>query len=1316
VIVGRASEDEVVWPAIFVASWGVADGLPVDGVSDLLVDRAGFVWVATWDGLVRFDGRRFETAGPASGPGWPSHRVVQLAQARDGAIWAQTETGALVRVSDLDQLTVYETGATGRAHPLLEDREGRWLIVSPQGLSRFDGAGFSPLAPQTFAADPPTDLARSDDGSVWALTGGGRLYQIEGDQALEWPLRGGPEPGAARQLRPAPGGWWIGAETGLYRLSGHEAVRLQDRGQPWAPQVRGIEPAGEALWVKGRDGLLRWEDGAVSTLLPEAPLRNPGRDFVAVDAWGHTWASSGRAVLRDGRVVFRLPEGDASIADLEVDRYGTAWVGTDGAGLHQLIPPRIETLGAGAGEPLPNVYTVFADTDGALWFGASAPGMSRLAGDELQHFGEEAGFASEVRAMVRSRDGTLWVGQRKHGLGRWQDGRLEPELALPVAPVLALLERSDGTLLAGADDGLWARQGAWARVPGVPGGVRALSEGRDGVVWIGTAASGVYRLGPDGAEPVEVGASSIRSLWPDPEGGVWAGTEDAGLRHSGQAAPVSLAEGLPSRTVHALLEDGRGSLWGSTNRGLFRIPLSALAARAAGDRAALPIGVLTERDGMQDAEGNGGNGQAGQRLADGRLLFATQAGIVRLDPVHVEATSLPPPLVLEGLQVAGQPRARGGPARQAPPERSFGVDVGVLGLRDPDRALASWKLEGVDPDWVSARGARTAWYTDLSPGTYTFRLRGADADGTPSAQELSAQLTVEPWLSETWAFQGALGLLGLSGLGLAGWARLASLRRRQRELEALVEARTAALAAEKAVVTAQAARLAEVDRLKTRYFANLSHELRTPLTLLLGPLQDVREGRHGPIPDDAAGQLGGAERHARELFELVNQLLDVVKIDAGKLELRRDRYDLGALAQGVASGFAPLAARQGLRLAQQVPLAPVPVEVDARELAKVVGNLLSNAIKFTPRGGEVALTVEVAAGRAQLTVSDTGVGISAAGLRQVFDRFYVVEGASSGLQPGTGLGLALARELVELHGGQIEVTSVVGQGSSFRVTLPLSDGLVQALPEVPAPPVPPDEEGLHELPEDRTTVLVVDDHPDLRRWIARHLAPRYRVLEAADGLEALAVVRRELPDLVVTDVMMPGMDGHDLVRALRADPDAGLVPIVMLSARGGTDSQVSGLERGADAYLVKPFSSAVLRAQIDGLLTQRERLRQRLAAPRPPEPPDEALSADERYLRTVRAAIEAGHTDPEFGVQELADAVHQDRAHLFRRLKALTGEAPSDLIRTARLEHAARLLVRRAGSVSEIAYATGFSSLSYFSTSFRQRFGVAPSKYAGRDR
>jgi signal transduction histidine kinase/CheY-like chemotaxis protein/ligand-binding sensor domain-containing protein len=1283
-------------------TWTVAQGLPVDGVSDVTIDRDGRVWVATWDGLVRYDGARFQPVAPDAD--WPSRRIVQVREDIDGSMWAQVEPGAFVHIDVEDRLSVYPRANLGSAAPMVREPGGRWLFAHSEGVFQLGPSGPALVWPQSLQA-----LTTDNRGQIWALGPGGQILKWNAGTFQPAELPSAPD---SWQLAVRDDTFWAGGPAGIVRYQGGAWESLPVDGDRWSPEVRGLAPiddgpGDDGLWVGTKEGLVRWQRGT-ATLVP-GDTRTPRQNFASTDSEGHAWVAGGQVVLRDGEIVVRFTEG--RISDLEVDAAGVAWVGSS-TGLHRLVPPRIEVRSSGLTEP--GAYAIEVDGDGAWWVGTTAAGVDRLTSTSARHFGPDAGVHSDVAAILAARDGTLWLGTRLHGVLRRNDDVFVADPG-PGEGVRVLRQTADGTVYAGANDGLWAWNGTWKPIPGTPPGVRVLVE-EQGVLWLGTAGDGLWRLDASGLAQVPVGSKLIRAILPDGRGGAWVGTEDAGLRHT-DGRSLGLAEGLPARGVHTLISDGTGGVWGSSNRGLFRIyPLDVAPS----------VAVFAEPDGLQNPEANGGTGHAARALPDGRLLFATQSGIAVVDPAQIRTTARVPAVLVSSLTVGDVPRRAVGPVNLKPAERTFAVDFGVLGLRDPERTRLAWKLEGLDETWVRGGERRTAYYTAVPPGSYTLRVTGIAADGTPGA-EVQLPIHVEPWFWETTPFRaGVLALCALAiagGVAGGGWWRLAALRRRQAELEALVDARTAALAAEKTalvqareVVAAQAARLAEVDRLKTRYFANLSHELRTPLTLLLGPLEDVREGRRGAIAPEAREAIGRAERSAKGLFGLVNQLLDVVKIDAGHLQLRREVMDLAGLVRAILADFLPLAARQGLHLSTAVPDAPVLADLDGREFQKVLGNLLSNAIKFTPAGGQIDVTLRAAGGRATLTVRDNGPGISEEGLKRIFDRFYVVEGMESGLQPGTGLGLALAREIVELHGGHLSAQSVAGHGATFVVDLPLTS-LVEAEPALRAPspaptPIPPANlTEVDPLPDERPAVLVADDHPELRSYIAECLEPRYRVVQAADGLEALQQARRWLPDLLVTDVMMPGMDGNDLVRAIRADPDLDFLPIVMLSARGASEAQLEGLQRGADAYIVKPFSSAVLRAQVDGLLAQRARWLARAGTPAPPE---EDVSVDARYERAVRDLIAERHVDPNFGVQELADAMHQDRAHMFRRIKALTGEAPSDLIRLARLEHAARLLARREGNVSEVAYAAGFASLSYFSHAFREHFGIAPSKYAGK--
>ena len=553
----------------------------------------------------------------------------------------------------------------------------------------------------------------------------------------------------------------------------------------------------------------------------------------------------------------------------------------------------------------------------------------------------------------------------------------------------------------------------------------------------------------------------------------------------------------------------------------------------------------------------------------------------------------------------------------------------------------------------------------------------------------------------------------------------AELRAYAADLERRVEARTEELATSKAEIEAQAQQLQELDRLKTRLFANLSHEFRTPLTLVLGPIEDALKRPDG-VPQPLAGQLPAMRQSARRLLDLVNQLLDLAKLDAGAFELSRDETDLVPLARNVVATFTGQADRKGVGLLFDPGTAALWADVDPQQIETVCSNLVANAIAFTERGGKVRVSVGAEDGQAVVTVEDTGVGIAAEALPFVFDRFRQADGSATRTHGGTGIGLALAKEITELHGGTIGVESAIGFGTRFTVRLPLGD---VATPSPMPSPVeqlvePASERGADVVlrngddtddGERRPLVLVVEDHAGLRAFIREHLADRYRVVEAGDGAEGLAVARAERPALVLSDVMMPELDGVGLTRALRADAALSDVPIVLLSAWADEASTLAGLEAGADDYLTKPFSPDELLARLGNFVATRQRLRERYSAEVVVEPTSVVVpSAEAAFLARVRDAAEAGLADEHFGADALATEVGLSRRQLGRRLRAALDTSPGAFLRQMRLARAAQLLAQQAGTVAEVAYAVGYRDPDHFAKQFRKAHGANPSDYAAR--
>jgi signal transduction histidine kinase/DNA-binding response OmpR family regulator len=527
---------------------------------------------------------------------------------------------------------------------------------------------------------------------------------------------------------------------------------------------------------------------------------------------------------------------------------------------------------------------------------------------------------------------------------------------------------------------------------------------------------------------------------------------------------------------------------------------------------------------------------------------------------------------------------------------------------------------------------------------------------------------------------------------------------------------------------AQAEALREADELKTRFLAHISHEFRTPLTLTFGPLDDFLDGEYASV-EEARPHIARARRNGGRLLRLINQLLDLSRLGAGAFRLSPapQPRDLAEHVRGLTALFVGHAEASGVALRTAIAAGAWTRTYDADLVEKVVVNLLSNALKFTPAGGVVTVTLQAEPPDvALLEVADTGVGISEVDRERVFDRFFQVEGDGTRQHEGSGVGLALVRELAELAGGTAGVESAPGEGSRFTVRLP---GLAPAEVTPPvtvemsalAPPAPA-EGALPAVPEgDAPLVLVVEDNADMRAYVRARLEGAYRVAEARDGAEGLEAARELVPNAVVTDLMMPELDGLGLTAALKADRRTSHVPVVLLTARGEVADRVTGFEAGADAYLAKPFSAEELRARVAGLLRERDRLRQRYAAARPDaearseRPADEAPplpDAEAAFLAEFDALAEADLGDAGLTVDRLATDLGMSARQLQRKLSALTDETPGARLRRLRLERAAALLTEEGLSVKEASGTVGFQSESAFGRAFRQRYGVAPSEYA----
>lgn len=1357
--VGRIPGD----PAWVHESFTMKDGLPRAGIAQMVQTRDGYLWLATFDGLVRFDGARFEVFDSARVPALGSNRIVDLLEARDGALWVRTEQGHVARFAG-GAFTTCAAPVAGRATcalsgpgateftQLYEDAAGTLWVGGRSGLFRVSGDELLAVSGLTTGSEVISVL-RDRSGRLWVATW--RDLQVGRPGRFER-VALPPDPFfhisfSSTLAEDAQGDVWIATSKGVGRFrNGRFTAEIPGQGSV-APDGRG------GVWIAFPDRVLRYRAERLSTVVAGLSGTHALRPASSLldDPGGTTWVASQHGLYRNG-APFPVP-GFSGMSTILWDREGTLWISSWRSGeLHALHPARVTTFDEGL--PSPIVYPIHEDRDGTIWaggggfFASLTPGSRRFRSLEAP-----GGPQQNINAFLRDRTGTFWVGTG-WGLYAEEGGRFIPVggEALRKAVIRTIKEDSRGALWVGAEDSLFMRAptaegGVWQEFSRKDGlahpRIRAIHEAPDGALWFGSNGRGVIRFahGRFTAVTRAQGLSSdlVRTICPAPDGRLWIGTENGGLsrldldsvgRPGGpQIATVGMRQGLYTNGIHQIVDDGLGNLWMSSNQGIFSARIADLNAVADGVKARLETVVFTERDGMADREANG---SSGFRDRSGKLWFPTIQGVVRIDPRQALRRREPPPVHVVRLRSGEEeiPRS-GGAARVSPRQRSFAVEVSAPSFQAPERQRFRVRLTPYEKDWVDVGDRREVFYTQVPPGRYVFEVLASGPGGEWSARPATLRVEVVPRFFETGWFRMLATLAAFAALTalVAGVVRLreARQRARQEELLRLVDERTATIAE-------QAEKLRELDRLKSQFFANVSHELRTPLTLTLGPLRDALDGRFGPLRDPLAAQLSVASRNAERLLGLVDQLLDTAKLDAGRLRLRLRPGDLADFVRQRVESFLPLAERRKIELSLEAPPEPVEVWFDELQIEKVLDNLLGNALKFTSPGGKVHVAVTAHADRATLSVRDDGPGIPAGQLERIFERFYQVEATEQRRWPGAGIGLSLAKELVELHQGTIAVASVEGRGACFTVTLPRGR---KHVPREIAEGRPPDDEERHSgarpgpvfeepqgdvLPaapagDDQTTVLVVDDNAEIRAYVRRHLEPDYRVEEAADGAEGLEKARLLTPDLVVSDVMMPGLDGNALFRALREDPELNFVPVVLLTAKASAESRIQGLRDGVDDYLVKPFDPRELKARVDNLIASRRRLLERLGTEAVPPRPLRATkvqvpAADEAFLARVQAVVEERLGDTDLSVEGLAEALRCDRSYLLRKLRALTGETPSGLIRSLRLQRAEQLLRAGAGTVGEIAGTVGFKSVAHFSNAFQERYGERPSAFAARHR
>ena len=1330
----------------------------------IIQDHEGYMWFATADGLNKYDGYKMTVYrhNPDDARSITSNDVLTLFEDSRRTLWVGTGKGLNRYVRDLDAFVPVPEIGDAFITSLLEDRNGDFWVSTRKELYRYDRQrGRFSRFPLPAKGITIACLFEDRRGTFWIGTFGGLAVLDRKTRTLH------PQPHIAVRdvsclYEDRAGHLWVGSRVmGLLRYRPADQTATLYQKELNIPNHAVFTVAGDSLgrlWIGTENGGLSVYDPAADRFYQY--LTNPADPeslcfntvyAITTDRAKNIWLATFAGVERvkndkfaHVRSDFLNPNspGSNNILSFCEDHLGTLWIGTDGAGLDR-YDPRTGTFTHYRHDP-GNPRSISSDAitylkedrRGNLWVGTWGGGLNRFdraTGAFTRYRTDPANPRSigndNIVHIYEDRRDNLWVGvgsgverlDRQTGtFSRYE--RLFPNTLLASYPG-DILEDRYGTLWIGTYDGLCILD-------------------RDGKT--------VQAFRHDDRDKHSLSSNVINTLFEDSRGDLWVGTI-GGLNRFDRKRRTFRAfqakDGLSSDAVYGILEDAEGFLWISTSNGVSRF-----------DPATRTFKNYGVDDGLQ---GNEFKQNAFLELKNGQMLFGGNNGYNAFHPQRIRDNRTVPPVLLTDFKIFNKSVPVGGRDALLPRHISqtkelvlsykhsvLSFDFAALSYCYPEKNQYAYKLEGLEEDWNYVGNRREATYTSLDPGQYTFTVKASNNDGVWNEKGASIRLVITPPFWQTWWFRLLLGVVLAVVIHLLVRARVRRLGRQKEVLKKLVRRKTReivdknkilakanlALSRQKEEILLQkneivqmSARVKEADEKKLNFFTNVSHEIRTPLTLILGPAERlVAQTAGAPKLHEEATLL---YKNAHRLLKLVNELLDFHKLDQGQMKVRAGKGDIVAFCGQVVGAFGGAAEKKGVALGFAPEVPEHHTWFDPAKLEVVLFNLLSNALKFTPAGGEirVRLGVRKDAGGLEVVVSDTGIGIPAAELDRIFDRYYQIESGVAHPQ-GTGIGLSYSQELVKLLGGSMGVASSPGSGTTFRVWLPAlkpdrteRNGPFALLPPgtpLPVHPLPaelpagfPTDAPAREASPAGPKILVIDDHADMRAYIRSCLEDQFTVYEAADGLAGMAVARQQLPTLIISDVMMPAMDGMTFCQRIREDIEVSHIPVILLTAKTSVETQLNGFRNGADDYITKPFNETVLLARIHNLIRSREKLRESFREKLVLEPREITVSsADEQFLEKALSVVEANLHDAEFGVADLVREIGMSRSLVYLKLKELINHSPAEFIKVTRLKRASQLLREKKHRVSDVCYLVGFTDPHYFSISFKKFFHQTPSE------
>jgi len=1340
-----------------VKHYNIQEGLSQGVVNSIVEDSESLLWFATEDGLNRFDGYNFKVFkyNKSSGNGFTDNFVQSLFRDSDGILWISSRSGLMRFNPDIETFDLYKhdfkskTVATPNDVSFITEGSANnlWVAWYGNGFGSFNKTNnqftrYNKSTIPDLTSDHTVTMIEDDYGILWVGTqnGGLNVFNVGNGQIVD-KIEALSNPAELPSLnircivQDSRKNIWIGTSNGL-------VVYLREKNQflnfDTAHESIGrksifslLSDSNENLWIGTQgNGLFRLDLRQFNTQAVHRFVFNKIQnldDFDVSrrtiqsfyeDSNGNIWIGTFgdgvymlskqkekfikiQKVLHQGSTFTSVP-----FYGMCYDQKGNLWFGTDGNGLYKRDPNGGEShyvANEGPGSLKDNaILSACSDSKGRLWFGTYAQGVFQYdeRADAFIHYvykGEQANAgASDVRVIFEDSRGNIWVGTNRGGL-----------CLLDISTRSYRHPESFTGLLKEGD-------------------VRAIREDRFGNLWLGFYGDGLYRFNysnnsldgffQDASSSKSIQSRVIFALNFDGSGKLWIGTAGSGLFCYNPGSNIltgySEAQGLGNNTVYSILIDKNNNCWVSTNAGVSKVEASSGKV----------VNYLS-LDGLQEGQFNPSSGL--HNYIAGYMCFGGTHGLNVFYPEQIQETRLDSKVIISGLQIFNRPvSVRDTIEGRTILERVINktetlvlehdesvITFEFVGLNFsyPEKNQYAYMMEELDNQWNFVGSQRSATYRYLKPGSYVFKVKASNQQNEWGEEFTSLNIRIKP---PVWRTPWAYGLYVLAGI-VFGFLFL-RFGRKQLSLRKRLK-----------IEKAQRKYEQRMAKEKLTFFTEISHEFRTPLTLIMGPLEEMltKEGEQSPN----WRKLNMVYRNASKLLNLINKLLDYRKIESGNVILKIAESDMISFVEEIFETFRDLAKKKNIKFTFSSDRPSINVWYDKEKLEMVISNILSNSFKYIGTGDEIAISVNQQTadryphGRVVIKVRDNGIGIPKKHLGSIFDWFY--KGENSGTM-NSGIGLSLAKKLVHLHKGEIFVESAEGKGSVFSIKMPLGkdhfkpEEVTIVKSDLPTTAAVTLNDPPEELPGHKgvSTLLIVEDDDEIRTFLREYFESEFKIQEATDGDTAFEMANSVHPDLIISDIMMPGKDGIELCKILKENVRTSHIPLILLTARTSLTHHKEGIEIGADAYITKPFSPEMLALTVNNLLQSRKHLMRFYRTlfinnDTSGETNNTGNTPDERFLHSVYDHLKLNLDKADFNISELADALNMSRSLVYKKIKMLTGLAPVEYIRSLRMQEAAKLLRSHQYKVFEVVYMVGFSDLKYFRQCFAKEFGASPSEY-----